>query len=116
VEKAVDPRFKLTPFDHADRRQRAVEANVREMETMMLSSVASAPTPDRPAAVVAEQPAPSLSLWSKLDMASTQSPASTTTDSRQDILRRERVPVNSYPRQLVPNTNSYPEWYAYQAG
>jgi len=24
--------------------------------------------------------------------------------------------ANSYPSQLVPNTKSYPEWYAYQAG
>jgi len=29
---------------------------------------------------------------------------------------KNRFPVNSYPSQLVPNTKSYPEWYAYQAG
>ena len=89
VATVVDPRFKLAPFDHADRRQRAVETTVRAMEKMMPSSAASAPTPDQSTAVVADQPAAPLSLWSKLDMASTQAPTSNTTDSHQDILRRE---------------------------
>ena len=104
----VDPRFKLAPFDTDDRRQRAVEATVHAIETMTPSPAAS--TSDPPATVVADQPATSLSLWSKLDMASTQSPASTTTESRQDVIRRELQQFTD--AAVIPRADCPLSWWA----
>jgi len=110
VATVVDPRFKLAPFDHADRRQRAVETTVRAMEKMMPSSAASAPTPDQSTTVVADQPAAPLSLWSKLDMASTQAPTSNTTDSHQHILRRELQQFTDVA--VIPRSDCPLSWWA----
>ena len=88
-------------------------ATVRAIETMTPSSAASASTSDPPATVVADQPATlatSLSLCSKLDLASTQSPASTTTESRQDVIRRELQQFTD--AAVIPRADCPLSWWA----
>ena len=91
VATMVDPLFKLSPFDSADRRRRALEAAVWAMETTTLSlneSVTAEPTIDAPSDVALQKYTKSLSMWSKLDTALTQR-SFEYTSSRQDSLRCE---------------------------
>lgn len=86
VATVVDPRFKMAPFDNAQRRDRAVAATVKAMEISTTASVAATASASNTPVTESQQP---VSVWSKLDMTSTQSAANRPAHSRQDVLRRE---------------------------